>query len=672
MFKVSKKVFHRHITKYGRRLTAVGIVGLAALAIIGLFAASFFAGRASYAAPYVGCSPNGYIIKDAGSNTDVQAVDMVTGKGTALPQVSGHRLNAIGYNPKDNHFYAWDILNAQYVKLDANLNVVSTWTTVQVGYSGPTTTDLYSGDVDEDGFHWFFRVASGQTHWYKIDTSLATPTVVASGSIAEPTDAPDTLTEGNDWAYVPGTGHQKFYRAMDNGTSITIVAFDRSSPGYTVVGKVTNVTGSSSADRNMGAVFADPDGNFYMSSTGTGVLWRVDLDAPSGPGTFTAQQLDASLVGSSDGARCALASVPVDFGDAPNAYLTLIGSDGPRHSVIGFNINDSTAPLMLGTHVDIEADAFPTTTAKGDDDDHEGLAGSSYVDDERGVTSIVATPGTPTALAVPVTVTNNSSSVATLAGWIDLDNDQVFETSERVMATVNANSGTASYKLTFPSTTFTTNTYARFRVFSGTVADPQPSSFATGGEVEDVLVQVGSYDATKTADPAEGTLVSPGQIVTYTITIQNTGATALTNLKVDDDLSNVLDDATLEGTPTVTPSSAGTAVVRGNVLEFAGDVGVGQSVLVTYKVKIKGLGSLGNNALTNTITAAHSTSCHPDVVNNDLTVSDPDCQTNHPINTTPLPSTGSDLMAPVVAAASLLSLAAAGLVMSRRAARQRG
>lgn len=672
MVSVSKIVSRRQITHYGRRLSAIGILGVTALAIMGMFVASFVGGRTGHAAPYVGCSPNGYIIKDAGSNTDIQAIDMVTGQGTNQPQVTGHRLNAIGYNPKDNHFYAWDILNAQYVKLNPNFTVVSTWTPVQVGYTGPTTTDLYSGDVDEDGFHWFYRVAGGQTHWYKIDTSQATPTVVDSGATAEPTDPPDTLSEGNDWAYVPGAGHQKLYRAMDNGTSITIVAFDRVSHSYSVVGKVTNVTGGSSTDRNMGAVYADPDGNFYMSSNGTGVLWRVDLDTPSGPGTFTAQQLDAADPGSSDGARCALATVPVDFGDAPNAYLTSIASDGPRHSVVSFNINDSTAPLMLGTHVDIEADGFPGATAKGDDDDHEGLAGDPYVDDERGVTSIVATPGTPTALAVPVTVTNNSSSVATLAGWIDLDNDQTFETSERVTATVNANSGTGSYELTFPSTTFTTNTYARFRVFSGTVADPQPTSFALGGEVEDVLVQVGSYDATKTADPAEGTLVSPGQIVTYTITIQNTGATALTNLKVDDDLSNVLDDATIEGTPTVTPSSAGSATVRGSVLEFAGDVGVGQSVLVTYKVKIKALGTLGNNALTNTITAAHSASCHPDVVNNDPTVSDPDCQTNHPVNTTPLPSTGSDVIVPVLVAGALVGLAGVGLIMSRRAARLRG
>lgn len=638
-----------------RSLVGLALAGVVAVAVVSIFSQI----KPSAAAPYLGCSPNGYIVKDNGSHTDIQAIDMVTGQGSPGPTVQNHKLNAIGYNPKDNRFYAWDLQNGVYVRMDANFNVLATFTPTQIGLPGLTTSDIFAGDVDEDGFHWFFRVVGATTFWYKVDANQATPTHVDSGSGANPTDPPDTLSEGTDWAYVPGTN--KLYRGMDNGTDITIVAFDRTSEAYSAIGKVTNITAGGSAGRNMGAVYADPNGNFYMSSNGTGVLWRVDLSAPSAPGEYTAVQLDAADVGSNDGARCSLASIPIDFGDAPSGYDTLIADDGPRHSVANFNITNSTAPLMLGTNVDIDLDGFPGTQATGDDDDHQG---SPFVDDERGVTSIVATPGTPTALAIPVRVTNNSSSVATLAGWIDLDNDTVFEAGERVTASIPANSGTSVYQLTFPSTTFTTNTYARFRVFSGTVASPLPTGAATGGEVEDVLVQVGTYDAGKTSNPAEGSTVDPGQTVTYTISITNTGATALTNLKVDDNLSDVLDDATVEGTPTVIPSSAGSATVNNNVLEFSGDVGIGQTITVNYTVKIKAAGSLGNTALNNSVLAAHSTSCHPTVSGGSATVSDPDCTTNHTVSG--LANTGSSIIPPLLLSGGLLAVAGATWYFGRK------
>jgi uncharacterized repeat protein (TIGR01451 family)/LPXTG-motif cell wall-anchored protein len=637
-------------------------MALAAVAVLGSFVAAILPSRGAQAAPYFGCSVSGYIFKYQGSpNTNVQGVDMVTGQGVTAGTITGHNFNAVGFNPKDNYFYGWDLSGSGTLIRVRSDNPSSPPEPLTIGnnYPGPTA-NIFSGDVDEDGYYWFFTVSGGNTTWYQIDLNTPTPMYVDSGTVANPAGS-----EGTDWAYVPGTDN--LYRGMDNGTNISIVAFNRTSKAFLPpVGTVTNITAV--ADRNMGSVYADPNGNFYMSSHQSGKLWRVDLgDAP----TFTATELGASDPESNDGARCALASVPVDLGDAPDSYSTLIGSDGPRHSVTGFDVNASTAPLMLGTHIDIEADGFPGAEANGDDADHDGATGSPYVDDERGVTNVVVAPGIPTALDIPVKVTNTSASAATLAGWIDLNNSGTFEVGERVMAAVPANSGTASYELSFPSTTFTANTYARFRVFDGTVVNPLPASPVAGGEVEDVLVQVGSYDTNKTANPAEGSVVSPGQDVTYTVTIQNTGATPLVNLKIDDDLSNVLDDAIIEGSPTVIPSSAGSASVVGNTLEFVGDVAAGQSVAVNYTVKIKDAGMLGNASLVNTITAIHSASCHPDVVNNAPMVSDPDCQTNHLVNTTPLPSTGSNIMLPVVSAVGLVVLSGAGLLLSRRLATRR-
>ena len=149
------------------------------------------------------------------------------------------------------------------------------------------------------------------------------------------------------------------------------------------------------------------------------------------------------------------------------------------HRATGYNQATGTAPLMLGSTIDIENNGAPTAGANGDD-----LAGS---DDEDGVaapiTRIVGQAG-----GVVVSATNNTTSAATLAGWIDVNGNGTFETAERVMVPVPASCGTAKYTLTFPAGTFIGNTYARFRLFPGTVAAPLPTGAATAGEVEDYPV----------------------------------------------------------------------------------------------------------------------------------------------------------------------------------------
>lgn len=633
------------------KLAGLGLIGLVVATIALLFGQT----KPSAAAPYLGCSPSGYIFKyQSTTTTQVQAVDMVTGLGSAAGTITGRQFNAVGYNVKDNNFYGWDLSAGQFIKVSSDFNTVTPLSVT--GYSGPTT-NVFSGDVDEDGYYWSFVVSGATTTWYRINLNTPTPTFVESGSTANPPG-----NEGTDWAYAPGTDN--LYRGMDNGTNITVVAFNRTSKTYTTVGAVSNITAA--ADRNMGAVYADPKGNFYLSSHTSGKLWRVDLsDTPP----FTAIELGAADPESNDGARCSLASVPTDYGDAPAGYDTTIDADGPRHGVINFDAFGSSSPLMLGKKVDIENDGFPNADASGDDADHEGIQGSPFVDDERGVTHIVATPGSSDPLIVPAYVTNTSGQSATLAGWIDLDNDTVFETGERVTATVP--SGASGYQqLAFPAppAPYSANTFARFRLFaandtSAAATGLLPGGPAAGGEVEDVLVQVGTYDATKTANPAEGSTLDPGQTVTYTIAIQNTGSTNLTNLKLDDDLSDVLDDATVQGAPTVNPASAGTASITGNVLEFVGDVGLGQTVTVTYSVKIKDGGTLGNAALHNVILATHSASCHPAISGGSASVNDPDCQTTHSISG--LATTGTSLLAPLVLAAGFMGAGLLVVVMSR-------
>ena len=78
----------------------------------------------------------------------------------------------------------------------------------------------------------------------------------------------------------------------------------------------------------------------------------------------------------------------------------------------------------------------------------------------------------------------------------------------------------------------------------GNVATPGPGGECV--EPDDCITEhpTPGYTLTKTSDPADGATVEPGDTVTYTLTVTNT-SDAVVNTTVTDDLSDVLDNATI-------------------------------------------------------------------------------------------------------------------------------
>lgn len=594
------------------------LIGIGALTV-------FTAPQKSYADPFAACGTEGILFQyPNGTDTQVHLIDMVTGDdsfNTNPVTIDGRTINAIGYNVVDNFIYGWDNTADSLVRVHADFTTVDELTIVDgPGGSFPGTTgNIIIGDVDENGHFWLIDGNANGHPYYQVDVSGGGATLLSQGTIS---GVPAGASAGADWVYVPGG--DGLYRVMHNTVEDQgqLIVFERGTGTFSTVGPNNGLIDQSqlpSNDLKEGAFYADADGFMYASDNDTGDMYRINI-----------QDVTASLFangpasGSNDGARCADAHIPIDFGDAPDSYGTLVESDGARHGVAEYDAANHTAPLMLGQKIDIETDGFPGSLANGDD--------LNNIDDEESVTHIVATPGTPTSLRVPVTVTNNTADEATLAGWVDLDGNGTFDSGERVTQSIPANSGTAQYELTFPETTFTDDSYARFRVYEGAVADPQPTGSVAGGEVEDFLVQVGTYEVVKSSDPADGTSVSPGEKVTYTLEITNTGLTDLIGLTLHDDLSKVLDDATLVGNPQVSPSSAGTAVVDHDALQFAftGDILVGQTVTITYEVEVNDVNNLGDSSLQNMVVAVHS-NCHPELDGQTVFVVDENCTTSHPV-----------------------------------------
>ena len=110
---------------------------------------------------------------------------------------------------------------------------------------------------------------------------------------------------------------------------------------------------------------------------------------------------------------------------------------------------------------------------------------------------------------------------------------------------------------------------------------------------------IGDLVLTKAASSAA---VTAGDTVHYTLMVTNTGS-ALLSGTVTDDLSDVLDDATLSGAP---EASAGTVSVAGDTLTWTGSVAGESVVTITYAVTVNPSG--GDGVLANTA-ALGSGSC---------------------------------------------------------------
>lgn len=130
---------------------------------------------------------------------------------------------------------------------------------------------------------------------------------------------------------------------------------------------------------------------------------------------------------------------------------------------------------------------------------------------------------------------------------------------------------------------------------------------------------VGDYTYSKTSDPAPGTAVTVGQIITYTVNVNQVGAVEQKDVTVTDDLSDVLDDSTWVGNE---KADSGTVTRSGNTLTWNGDLAIGQTVSITYSVKV--IHGSGNLTVNNQVESPGGT-CVPAPDQN------PDCRTVHPI-----------------------------------------
>ncbi len=269
----------------------------------------------------------------------------------------------------------------------------------------------------------------------------------------------------------------------------------------------------------------------------------------------------------------------LDFGDAPDpTYPTLLASNGARHITTG---------STLGATRDSENNGQQSANATGDGSDEDGVVlvnGST----------IAAAGGFFLTQGQNNTVTVNTSAGGFLSLWVDLNQDGDWnDTGEQIFNGTAVAAGDNTLTVNpglFASPSFTT--FARFRLSSTAGQIATPTGLASDGEVEDyqlTIRQVADLNLVKDVTP---TSLTPGDTVTFTITVTNSGPNAATGVVVRDTLPSGLTSITQTGGGgTFNTSTPGQITWTPG-----GTLAVGGSVVLTYTAVVTAEGSFNNYA----------------------------------------------------------------------------
>ncbi|GAB4024963.1 GEVED domain-containing protein [Spirosoma koreense] len=184
-----------------------------------------------------------------------------------------------------------------------------------------------------------------------------------------------------------------------------------------------------------------------------------------------------------------------DFGDAPDSYGTLLGSNGARHIYNDVSTKLCLSDGLIAGNVDAEADGQPTAQATGDDAlSTDGFPSPFRFDDETGLWKSPVLTTSSTSCSAVLSLRNQTGANATVSGWIDINRNGVFDPDERAQATVpyNQDGSLVQVQLYWNNLTGLTTgtTFMRFRVASSADEVANPTGVASDGEVEDYTLTI--------------------------------------------------------------------------------------------------------------------------------------------------------------------------------------
>jgi uncharacterized repeat protein (TIGR01451 family)/LPXTG-motif cell wall-anchored protein len=156
-----------------------------------------------------------------------------------------------------------------------------------------------------------------------------------------------------------------------------------------------------------------------------------------------------------------------------------------------------------------------------------------------------------------------------------------------------------------------------------------PVPTAAIGVTNAVTQTPGSFTVAKSSDPASGTTVSPGQTITYSLTVDSTGTVPVHDVVVTDDLTGVLGHASLVPGSVTAPDGT-LAVVSGQSLVWTlGAIPNGATRTLTYQVTVAaGAYDITLRNVVSGVGDVTASTCAPGSA-------DPSCSTTHQTSAAP-------------------------------------
>nr|WP_317430581.1 DUF11 domain-containing protein [uncultured Blautia sp.] len=483
-------------------------------------------GRTALGAPFP-CDSK--MILFSGRPTSWYEVEMVTGRaklrGTLVPE---REVNAIGYNVLDSYIYGYDQKSGQFVRVDSS-GAAEVLTPRPRGLPAA----FYDvGTLDLNGYYYLY--ASGEQRFYTVDLRPGSPTYLrlvdpAAGYGEQTENYGTALTQPlkiGDWVWQ--SQENVLYGVADDGTVYRIFTD----------GQVTALdTTGPDPGSTFGAAVMDRNGVLYAVAGGDGTIYRYLIEQDRAQAArFSATVQNAYQ----DGTMCPYAALEVDFGDAPDIggtagsgnYNTLLASDGPRHRIVD--------GLTLGLLITGETEAHQNAAADGDDLERR-------IQDDALTVPLASLHVTDSTYHVLAGVRNLTGTAANLYGWIDFNNNGLFEEEESVHRVVPASSQTQMISLDFtvpPSARLRPgHTFLRLRLTTddlpeGTLLGQDTRSVgpASDGEVEDYIIEIQALADLSVEKTAEPDFLNEGERIIYRIVIRNQGPHPALAVRLTDDI----------------------------------------------------------------------------------------------------------------------------------------
>lgn len=469
-------------------------------------------------------------IQFAGIPTIRYDIDIVTGESVPAGSLNpADYVNAIGLNPLDSFIYGYDQTTHNMVRVDADNNI----TALLPNPLGLPAADYTTGTFDANGFFYLYNVNTAR--YYTIDLRPNSPTYMklvnpAAGFVEQASNFGTALSTPiyvSDWSINPRDGY--LYGVNRSGNVVRVV------PTTGAVTVLTTTGPKEGVETSYGAAAFDYNGNLYAIANSSGVIRKYTIGSNSANGSIFSQSVATS---NNDGTMCLFATVDVDYGDAPDQgpgngfenYNTLLQNNGPRHGLI----ND----LFLGTQVTAETDAHQNFDATGDDL-------TQGIQDDGLDTPLPPLPYQGGPYVLDVRVTNNTGQPANLYGWIDFNQNGLFESYEAApVMVVPSAPGLQTIPLNFdiPGGFGFGQTFVRLRLTTddlidqGGIQDTRSVGAASDGEVEDYIVgysEAADLSIFKSGSPKP---VRAGELLTYTLVVNNAGPNVAVNTVLTDDV----------------------------------------------------------------------------------------------------------------------------------------